>query len=85
MSAIGIEVVRWFVFTDGRGGVRWGDDGRLTGLDEHFFLDLDAALSCARDSGVRLCLVLLDYAWLHEPSRRSLVTSASGPEQRASC
>ena len=80
MAATGIEVVRWFVFTDGRSGVRWGDDGRLAGLDEHFFLDLDVALSCARDSGVRLCLVLLDYAWMHEPTRKSLVTSASGRE-----
>ena len=80
MAAIGIEVVRWFVFTDGRGGVRWGDDGRLAGLDEQFFLDMDAALSCARDSGVRLCLVLLDYAWMHEASRKSLVASASGRE-----
>ena len=32
MSAMGTEVVRWFVFTDGRGGVRWGTDGRLEGL-----------------------------------------------------
>lgn len=24
MAALGIEVARWFVFTDGRGGVRWG-------------------------------------------------------------
>jgi hypothetical protein len=72
MAAIGIEVARWFVFTDGRGGVRWRRDRQLDGLDEMFFADMDAALGCARDAGVRLCLVLFDYAWMHDPLRRAL-------------
>jgi len=74
MAAMGTEVVRWFVFTDGRGGVRWGTDWRLEGLDEMFFADMDAALECARDAGVRLCLVLFDYAWMHDRLRRALAT-----------
>ena len=76
MAAMGIEVARWFVFTDGRGGVRWGRDRRLEGLDELFFLDMDAALTCAREAGVRLCLVLFDYAWMHDPLRRALAARA---------
>ena len=28
MAAMGYEVARWFVFTDGRGGVRWARPGR---------------------------------------------------------
>jgi hypothetical protein len=71
MAAMGMEVVRWFVFTDGRGGVQWARDRRLEGLDELFFTDMDAALGCARDAGVRLCLVLFDYAWMHDPLRRA--------------
>ena len=77
MAAMGMEVVRWFVFTDGRGGVRWGSDCRLDGLDETFLTDMDAALACARDAGVRLCLVLFDYAWMHDRLRRSLATRRS--------
>lgn len=72
MAAMGYEVARWFVFTDGRGGVRWARDRHLDGLDELFLTDMDAALGCARDAGVRLCLVLFDYAWMHDPMRRAL-------------
>lgn len=78
MAAMGIEVVRWFVLTDGRGGLRWGNDGRLAGFDDEFFRDMDAALLCARDAGVRLCLVLLDYAWMHEATRKALVATDQG-------
>ncbi|MDP3716309.1 MAG: hypothetical protein Q8T13_00910 [Acidobacteriota bacterium] len=76
MAGLGIEVVRWFVFTDGRGGIRWGADRRCDGLDTLFFTDMDAALTCARDAGVRLCLVLFDYAWMHDPMRRAMAASA---------
>jgi len=78
MAAMGIEVVRWFVLTDGRGGLRWGSDGHLAGFDAEFFRDMDAALLCARDASVRLCLVLIDYAWMHEATRKALVATADG-------
>lgn len=78
MAAIGIEVVRWFVLTDGRGGLQWGSDGHLAGFDAEFFLDMDAALLCARDAGVRLCLVLIDYAWMHDAARKALVATEDG-------
>ncbi len=64
MASIGLDVVRWFVFADGRGGVRWSPDGVVDGLAPAFFDDMDAALEMARDAGVRLCLVLFDYSWM---------------------
>jgi hypothetical protein len=63
MASIGLDVVRWFVFADGRGGVRWNDAG-VAGLAPAFFEDMDAALGIALDAGVRLCLVLFDYSWM---------------------
>ena len=78
MAGIGLEVVRWFVFTDGRGGVRWGADGQLAGVADGVVDDLDAALGCARDVGLRLCLVLLDYAWVHDAGRKALLATEHG-------
>ncbi len=64
MAAAGARIVRWFVFTDGRGGIDWGLDGTIRGLAAHFFDDMDAALAAARDHGLRLCLVLFDFSWM---------------------
>jgi hypothetical protein len=64
MASIGLEVVRWFVFTDGRGGVAWDAQGDVAGLAPGFFDDMDAALAIARDAGLGLCLVLFDYSWM---------------------
>lgn len=64
MASAGVAVARWFVFTDGRGGVAWDERGRLTGLAPHTLDDLDAALEIARQTGVRLCLVLFDFHWM---------------------
>lgn len=64
MAGMGIEVVRWFVFTDGRGGVRWDDQGRVADLAPGTLEDLDAALSIAASHQLRLCLVLFDYSWM---------------------
>jgi hypothetical protein len=73
MAAAHIEVVRWFVFTDGRGGIEWRDDGSIGGLDAEFFADMDAALEIAASCGVRLCLVLLDFPWFDDPQRRLML------------
>jgi hypothetical protein len=62
IADIGLDVVRWFVFTDGRGGVRWEGE-RPSGLADGFFDDMDAALGIATETGTRLCLVLFDYSW----------------------
>ena len=70
MSAARIEVARWFVFTDGRGGITWNGEGEITGLDAAFYADMDAAIDIASSSKVRLCLVLLDFLWFDDPQRR---------------
>lgn len=69
LRAANIEVARWFVFTDGRSGIVW-NDGEIDGLDAEFFSDMDAAVEIASSSGVRLCLVLLDFLWFDDPQRR---------------
>lgn len=64
MSAMGIRVVRWFVFVDGRASPEFSEDGSVTGLDDKVFDDLDAALDIAQNHNIHLVLVLLDFHWL---------------------
>lgn len=78
MAAAGMAVTRWFVFTDGRGGIRWTGDGGIAGVDAEFFQDMDAAIEIAASSGVRLCLVLIDYLWFHDPQRRLALLDRGG-------
>lgn len=77
MAAAGYEVARWFVFTDGRGGVEWSHDTELDGLDDRFNDDMRTALDIAAESNVRLCLVLLDFAWLEYTERRGALSSGA--------
>ena len=78
MAAASIDVARWFVFTDGRGGIRWTADGDIAGLDAEFVQDMDAALEIALSRGVRLCLVLIDYLWFDDPQRRLALLDRHG-------
>lgn len=77
MAGAGMEVVRWFVFTDGRGGVEWSSDGELLGIAEQFDEDMRAALDIAAAANVRLCLVLVDFAWLDQAARRRALESSA--------
>jgi hypothetical protein len=77
MAAAGFEVARWFVFTDGRGGVDWHPSGELAGLAERFHDDMDAAVEIASSTGVRVCLVLIDFAWLDDEARRAALESTA--------
>ena len=77
MAAAGYAVSRWFVFTDGRGGTNWNASGELTGLADRFFDDMDLAVEIAAATGVRLCLVLVDFAWLDDAMRRTALESAA--------
>ena len=81
MAEIGVEVARWFVFTDGRGGVEWNESGELVGLAAKFDEDMSDALEIAAASRVRLCLVLVDFAWLDDPSRRIALESSAFAER----
>ena len=77
MADLGIDVARWFVFTDGRGGVEWSSGGELIGIAERFDDDMAAALEIAADANVRLCLVLVDFAWLDHAGRRAALESGA--------
>ena len=77
MAESGVEVVRWFVVTDGRGGVEWNSKGELVGIAEHFNDDMRAALEIAAEANVRLCLVLVDFAWLDHADRRGALESSA--------
>ena len=77
MAAAGFEVARWFVFTDGRGGLDWQTSGELAGVADRFFDDMDAAVDVSGATGVRLCLVLVDFKWLDDPARRAALESTA--------
>jgi len=57
----GVHVVRWFLFADGRASPEFGADGKVTGFDEYFYNDLDAALDIAQKHNIYLILVLFDF------------------------
>jgi hypothetical protein len=70
MRDAGVEVARWFVFTDGRSGITWNDAGEIEGIEVAFHADMEAALEIASACGIKLCLVLLDFLWFDDPQRR---------------
>ena len=65
----GASLVRWWLLGDGRVGLREDGDGRIRGLDDRFFPDVDAALEALRDAGLRVQFVLTDFLWLGAPRR----------------
>ncbi len=58
----GGTLVRWFLFCDGRAGIRFDGD-RPVGLDDFVTADLDAALDLLDATGLRVIFVLLDFHW----------------------
>jgi len=67
LAAAGLTTVRWFVFCDGRAGVRFDAAGRPLGLDEFVVRDIDAALEMATAHRLSLILVLFDFPWCRRP------------------
>ena len=61
ISSLGLNVVRWFVFCDGRGGLKFGQDGQVTGLDPLVLNDMYTALELAHKHQIRIMFVILDY------------------------
>jgi hypothetical protein len=78
MAALGLVVVRWFVFGDGRAGITFDEHSLPSGLDAAFFQDLDAALEIARDTGIALVLVLLDHRWMFRGIRDTVADPLTG-------
>jgi hypothetical protein len=78
MARLGFHVARWFVFCDGRAGIVYDERSLPAGLDEQFFVDLDAGLEIARDAGMRLDLVLFDHHWLFRGIRHTLADPVTG-------
>lgn len=61
IAAAGIAVVRWFVFTDARGGLTVDADGWPSGFAPGALEDLDALLALALDAGLEIVPVLFDH------------------------
>lgn len=61
IAAAGFRVVRWFVFTDARGGLVIGGDGAPVGIHAEAFDDLDALFALALEAGVHVVPVLFDH------------------------
>lgn len=64
LASDGATHVRWFMFADGRAGIRFDPDGTPVGLDSYVFQDVDAALESARKHGIKLTFVLVDFLFL---------------------
>ena len=56
-----VKVVRWWLFSDGRAGLKFDANGFVTGLDETFNRDFDEMIRVARSSRVYLVPVLFDF------------------------
>lgn len=55
--------VRVFVFADGRAAPEFASGDQVTGLDDSFFQDFDVLLETARQHGLQVIPVLLDFTW----------------------
>lgn len=63
LASAGLTTVRWFLFCDGRAGVRFDPAGRPLGLDAFVPRDVDAALDMAAANRVSVIFVLFDFPW----------------------
>lgn len=66
MATLGFTVARWFVFTDGRSGIVFDDEGWPAAIDAQAFADVDAALEIAGRAGIRINFVLFDHRWMFD-------------------
>jgi hypothetical protein len=82
----GAEIVRWFLFADGRGG--FSENGGVADKpDDFLFQDVAALLKLAGKHQLKICFSLIDYLWLQERgakreehAHRSLLQFAAGRE-----
>jgi hypothetical protein len=69
LKARGIDVLRWFLFCDGRAGIRFSAAGTPIGPDDSLYADIDAALETVSAEGMKVVLVLLDFLWFDKAAR----------------
>lgn len=81
MRDLGLSTVRWFVFTDGRGGIQYDDRLMPVAPSEKCLDDLRCAADLAVAYGLQIVFVLLDSLFLfdinphhHESKARVLST-----------
>ena len=77
IRAAGLSIVRWFLFTDARGGIEVDEAGWPAGFTPGALDDLDALLSLALDAGVSLVPVLFDHT-LAFPAREAAGARVGG-------
>ena len=75
LAASGVTAIRWFLFCDGRAGIRFDPSGKPLGLDDYVLRDMMAAIDTACRHGVRVMPVLLDFLWCHD------ATTCAGVQQ----
>ncbi len=63
LAAGGVHAIRWFLFCDGRAGIRFSEGGRPLGLDDFVMRDVEAALTLAAAHRIQIMFVLLDFLW----------------------
>ena len=61
VASLNVEMLRWWLFADGRAGLQFDNDGFVTGLDSLFFNDFREMIRLARSSKVYLIPVLFDF------------------------
>jgi hypothetical protein len=69
LAESGASLVRWWLFGDGRAGLSEDGEGRILGLDDRVFPDIDTAIAELREAGLRVLFVLIDFLWLGPPRR----------------
>lgn len=73
MTDARLEVIRWFVFTDGRAGIVFDNSGTPVSLGEFVTDDFDTAIGIAKQRGAYLVPVLLDFHWMFWPKQEGPV------------
>ena len=54
------NTVRWFLFADGRAGIKTNKNGAPTGLDGKVYDDIDAAVKIAKSHGISINFVIIN-------------------------
>ncbi len=86
MSEIGLNTLRWFVFTDGRGGIRYDEKSMPVAPSDKCVHDLRSAADLAATYDLQLIFVLLDFLLLfdinphHRESKAGILATEDGRE-----